>query len=246
MSTPGPDSPTTAERGHGPAVDGQGKPCQHRFVVIDRATLDTWACARPYCGRRFVPAPERRQDCLSWDSRSSHRRVWRPFTTKHFGTPQDPYLDRTVIVSTPWFGVYLHHIWREDRDDFPHDHPWPFVTMILRGGYQEEWFPRPHSATGWLRRWERWSLHRVPLSAAHRIASVDSGTVSLILRGRRRADDSWSFWVPVGLTRDQAKPVPYDEYLGLRTADARMVVAPEATPGRITDHVDSATAKDQP
>lgn len=132
---------------------------------------------------------------------------------KHFGTPKDPYLDRTVLLSTPWFGVYLHHIWREDRDDYPHDHPWPFVTFILRGGYDEEWFPLPSKARGGsMRHWKRGSWHWVPLTAAHRIATVRPGTTTLIIRGRRRRD-RWSFWVPI--TASGAVPITWDVWLGV-------------------------------
>lgn len=31
----------------------------------------------------------------------------------------------------------VHHILRSDHGRDPHDHPWPFVTIILRGGYYE-------------------------------------------------------------------------------------------------------------
>src|SRR5208282_805597 len=31
----------------------------------------------------------------------------------------------------------LHHILRSDEDRHLHDHPWPYVTIILKGGYWE-------------------------------------------------------------------------------------------------------------
>jgi hypothetical protein len=31
----------------------------------------------------------------------------------------------------------VHHILRSDDDRAFHDHPWPYVTIILRGGYTE-------------------------------------------------------------------------------------------------------------
>lgn len=36
--------------------------------------------------------------------------------------------------------VRIHHILRSDTGRDPHDHPWPFVTIILRGGYWEHRF----------------------------------------------------------------------------------------------------------
>lgn len=33
--------------------------------------------------------------------------------------------------------VRVHHILRSDHDRAFHDHPWPYVTVILKGGYTE-------------------------------------------------------------------------------------------------------------
>lgn len=40
----------------------------------------------------------------------------------------------------PLIGARVHHILRSDSGRDYHDHPWPFVTIILRGGYWE-WRP---------------------------------------------------------------------------------------------------------
>ena len=32
----------------------------------------------------------------------------------------------------------IHHILRSDAGRDPHDHPWPYLTIILRGGYFEQ------------------------------------------------------------------------------------------------------------
>lgn len=34
----------------------------------------------------------------------------------------------------------IHHILRSDLGRDPHDHPWPYVTIILKGGYFEQRF----------------------------------------------------------------------------------------------------------
>lgn len=34
--------------------------------------------------------------------------------------------------------VRVHHILRSDSGRDPHDHPWPYLTVILRGGYWEQ------------------------------------------------------------------------------------------------------------
>lgn len=33
--------------------------------------------------------------------------------------------------------IRVHHILRSDADRAFHDHPWPYLTIILRGGYRE-------------------------------------------------------------------------------------------------------------
>lgn len=47
------------------------------------------------------------------------------------------YLTRLRIIQTPWFGVYLHRFDGPDPRPTLHDHPWNFVSLVLRGGYTE-------------------------------------------------------------------------------------------------------------
>lgn len=35
------------------------------------------------------------------------------------------------------FAIYLHFIAKSDEDKHPHNHPWNFVSIILKGGYIE-------------------------------------------------------------------------------------------------------------
>jgi hypothetical protein len=56
---------------------------------------------------------------------------------------KEPYLERYYLFlkdrkSFP-FNVFLHKFLRSDPDDL-HDHPWPYATLILKGGYWE-WVP---------------------------------------------------------------------------------------------------------
>jgi hypothetical protein len=45
---------------------------------------------------------------------------------------------RWRIIETPWFNIYIHHVARSDEEKDPHDHPWWFASLILRGGYFED------------------------------------------------------------------------------------------------------------
>ena len=144
------------------------------------------------------PRPRRREREHRWA-------VWRTHT---IGVGS-PLLERTRILQTPLFGVYLHRHHRPDRERHLHDHPWGFVSLILRGGYVEQWAPDADHAIAWargsethdrIRFWGRGSVHRIRRGEFHSIRNIDrSGTVSLLIVGRRRA--GWGFatetgWVP--------------------------------------------------
>lgn len=54
------------------------------------------------------------------------------------GPPSDPYLLRWyVIPRNKWFNVYVHKFCRSDDDRALHDHPWWWVSVILKQGYYE-------------------------------------------------------------------------------------------------------------
>lgn len=54
-----------------------------------------------------------------------------------------PYLERYYIFLKDRkrfpFNIFIHKFLRSDPDDV-HDHPWPYATLILKGGYWE-WTP---------------------------------------------------------------------------------------------------------
>jgi hypothetical protein len=55
------------------------------------------------------------------------------------GSDGSLYMDRWYFLYFPrLFSIRLHHICRPDMDRWPHDHPWAFISIILRGGYVEE------------------------------------------------------------------------------------------------------------
>lgn len=56
---------------------------------------------------------------------------------------QEPYLERYYVFlkDRTWFpfNVFIHKFLKSDPDDV-HDHPWPYATLIIKGGYYE-WTP---------------------------------------------------------------------------------------------------------
>ena len=53
---------------------------------------------------------------------------------------QEPYLERYYLFLKDRkrfpFNVFLHRFLKSDPDDV-HDHPWPYATLIIKGGYWE-------------------------------------------------------------------------------------------------------------
>lgn len=63
----------------------------------------------------------------------------------HFviGGAERPYMLRWwIIPRNRWFNVYLHKFCRDDDDRALHDHPFAFVSIMLRGQY-DEWVDSP-------------------------------------------------------------------------------------------------------
>ena len=80
----------------------------------------------------------------------------------------EPYLTRYYLFlkDRKWFpfNVFLHNFHKGDLDDL-HDHPWPYFTLILRGGYWEHTVSGTHwRGPGHFRICTPRSLHRIELA----------------------------------------------------------------------------------
>lgn len=128
----------------------------------------------------------------------------------HFviGGADNPYLFRWyVIPRNKFFNVYLHKFLRDDDDRALHDHPWWFVSLMLRGNYAE------HTDAGIVKRSSpsvafraAAHRHRVELSRDHFGAAVPCWT--LVFTGRVRR--VWGFHCPQGFVPWQKFTSPLD------------------------------------
>lgn len=108
---------------------------------------------------------------------------------------------RYTLLKTRWGGLYLHRFYRSDGSRCLHDHPWPFVTLILRGGYFEE-LANPSVPVGGMPVWRPPGYCAAyPAQHKHRITLAPDGPKpwSLVLVGRK--ERAWGFqtatgWVP--------------------------------------------------
>lgn len=107
--------------------------------------------------------------------------------------PEDIYLTRWRIIQTPWGGIFLHAIRRPDGDRALHDHPWSFISLVLKGGYVEILPDRVVSRLqGSITRRRAEDQHRISILREH-------PTWTLLLVGPRRRD--WGFYVDGGWVR---------------------------------------------
>lgn len=128
-----------------------------------------------------------------------------------YDEPDTNYMTRWRVISTPWLGVYIHRLNKPDPRPTLHDHPWPFLSLVLRGGYCEEFAAGSSDRASPVaerreRSWPAGSVHRMRKTDAHTITSLRrSPTWTLVLAGRRRSDPSWGY-------RDESGWTPWDEH----------------------------------
>lgn len=110
------------------------------------------------------------------------------------------YMTRWRLVQTPFFAVYVHRFDAPDPGVDLHDHPWPFATLVVRGGYVEEVADVRCASIPecWEEKvWRDRSVHTVGLQHAHRITSLlRLPTWTVVVRGRSRRE--WGFYEPTG------------------------------------------------
>jgi len=100
------------------------------------------------------------------------------------GPQECPYIQRWVWA-TPWFSIRLHHWLHSDDLRHPHDHPWDFVAIVLKGSITEvTGSERTKRSTG--------SIHCFKAEYQHCI-SVESPVWTLLLTGKEKR--VWGYWV---------------------------------------------------
>jgi hypothetical protein len=123
----------------------------------------------------------------------------------YIGGLDNPYMIRWfVIPRNPWFNIYLHKFCRDDDDRALHDHPWWFISIMLKGSYIEHRSGKPSLIRHAL------SFAFRPAVAQHRIELFrdDHGAIipcwTLVITGRKKR--TWGFWCPKGF-------VPWHEFV---------------------------------
>lgn len=117
-------------------------------------------------------------------AKGSGKSKWRLAWAEPLGLPDCPYVIRWT-AETPLFSARVHHWLGPDDVRAEHDHPWWFLTLVIRGGYTDL------SSSGNTRLSAPCVRFR---SASHRhvVLPDDGGAWTLLVTGRifRR----WGFW----------------------------------------------------
>lgn len=139
----------------------------------------------------------------------------RLFYKSFIGDKSDPLIVRRTLIETRWFKIMLHQIMRSDDDRALHDHPWPYLSIVLWGGYWEhsENGPRWFGPGSILARRANW-LHRLELTNRFVLVRYGSSVVhvgteprpawTLVFAGARcrewgfQCPDGWRHWKTFG------------------------------------------------
>ncbi len=119
------------------------------------------------------------------------------------------YMTRWVLFKGFWFRIYLHHLHRSDFDRHLHDHPWPFVSFLLKGRYTEVTETvysksLPVVTLRENRETLRWINYRPDPTVPHRL-ELDNPVWSLVFVGRQVR--------PWGFHMDDGRWVHHEDYL---------------------------------
>ena len=111
-----------------------------------------------------------------------------------------PYLERYYLFLKERerfpFNVFLHKFLKSDPDDV-HDHPWPYATLILKGGYWE-WIPIFDSVrrkTGEIQHWRGPGHFRICSATSYHRIELDPNITAwtLFMPGPKQRE--WGFLV---------------------------------------------------
>lgn len=109
------------------------------------------------------------------------------------------YMDRWYILHFPrLFSIRIHHICSPDLDVWPHDHPWWFLSVILRGGYVEHVTTPRNFTLGYGSRHIR-RFNFKSNTDLHKIVSFDrpgKGAWTLVITGPEKRE--WGFMTDEG------------------------------------------------
>jgi hypothetical protein len=114
-------------------------------------------------------------------------RKFKPFQIRWneaMGEKGNPYLYRWTFLFFN-YSIRIHHWIRSDDDRFFHDHPWNFISIILKGKYVNV-TPKGRYPVNAISRWKSNALDR------HYLEIPKGGAWTMLFCGRPY--HKWGFW----------------------------------------------------
>ncbi len=137
-----------------------------------------------------------------------------------------PYMIRYILIKSKYVSIYFHRFMMSD-DDVPHNHPWPFISLALFGGYTEHLY-QPEPIKGLLteklvirkvpslayRGIE--TIHKVEVDKVRSLEEINEAPLTMVMMFRRK--QIWGFIKP---TESGFTYVNWKDYLGITKDDPR-------------------------
>lgn len=101
------------------------------------------------------------------------------------GKKECPYIKRWVI-DFGFFSIRLHHWLSSDDQRYLHDHPWWYISLVVKGSYIDR------SDKGDTKR-NPGSISYYPATHKHTVSVSSGGCWTILITGREVRD--WGFWV---------------------------------------------------
>ena len=99
---------------------------------------------------------------------------------------------RWRLFWSPWGSVYLHHITNSDLDIDPHDHPWDFRSLILKGSYSEESrYPKDDYKRSHVNIFKPGMVNKKKTTEVHKLTLKSKSVWTLVFVGKRKHD--WGY-----------------------------------------------------
>lgn len=119
-----------------------------------------------------------------------HRNTFRIRIGQTIGPPECPIMKRWIF-QTPLGSIRLHHFIRPDDQRHLHDHPWWFITFMLKGSYIDK------ADINGIRHEDILKVGSIRFRPSNHTHIVDThNSWTLVITGRLKRN--WGFWTEHG------------------------------------------------
>jgi len=111
------------------------------------------------------------------------------------GLPECPYFKRWAIIFNKW-SVRLHRWYGDDDSRAPHNHPYWFITFVIRGGYDDVSYEVDENKICTVKDMDKlraFSWRYRPADHLHQVLNVRPNTWTILITGPAVA--RWGFWL---------------------------------------------------